>query len=123
MKKTILVVDDLSSVRMLVCGTLGLKGFNTIGASSGAEALKVLNEKANEIDLVLSDYNMPDCTGLELLKSIKAGRETAMKPVLFLTTALNPEKEKAAKEAGLSGWIKKPYQLDDFISTISTAIA
>ncbi len=122
MKKTILVVDDFVSIRDYICEALHRKGYSTVGASNGNEAFKLLTEKRINIDLVLTDYNMPHCTGFELLRKIKADNETAMIPVIFLTTESNPDKMKNAKEAGLSSWIKKPYRSETFFSLIENAI-
>jgi two-component system, chemotaxis family, chemotaxis protein CheY len=121
MKKKILVVDDFASIRDFVCETLQRKGYDTIGAANGNEAFKVLGE-AQDVNLVLTDYNMPDCTGFELLKKIKANPLMASIPVVFLTTDSNPDKMRAAKEAGLSAWIKKPYRAETFFAQIENAI-
>lgn len=122
MKKTILVVDDYASVRNFVCETLQRKGYNTLGASNAHEAYSLLTERPDDVNLVLTDYNMPDCTGLELLKKIKENAQIAKVPVVFLTTESNPEKIRMAKDAGLSAWIKKPYRSDTFFSVIENAI-
>ncbi|MBT1700650.1 response regulator [Fulvivirgaceae bacterium PWU4] len=121
MKKTILVVDDFASIRDFVCETLQKKGYDTLGASDGNNAYKLLTSRP-DIDLVLTDYNMPDCTGFELLKRIKSTPAVAQVPVIFLTTESSPEKMKAAKEAGLSAWIKKPYRADSFFTQIDNVI-
>lgn len=121
MKKTILVVDDFTSIRQFVCEILEKKGYSTLGVSNGSEAFQVLASKPGGVDLVLSDYNMPDCTGFELLKKIKAS-DAANIPVVFLTTESNPEKMKSAQEAGLSAWIKKPYRAEAFFAQIDNAI-
>ena len=122
MKKTILVVDDFASIRDYICETLHRKGYSTIGASNGNEAFALLTEKKQSVDLVLTDYNMPQCTGYELLKKIKADQDVSKVPVIFLTTETNPEKMKSAKEAGLTAWIKKPYRSETFFSLIDNAI-
>lgn len=122
MKKTILVVDDFTSIRHFVCEMLERKGYKTFGAANGNEAYKMLSENSGEIDLVLTDYNMPDCTGYELLKRIKANSSVANVPVIFLTTELSPDKMKTAKEAGLFAWIKKPYRAEVFFSQIENAL-
>ncbi|MES2733044.1 MAG: response regulator [Bacteroidota bacterium] len=122
MKKTILVVDDFISIRDFVCETLEKKGYATVGASNGNEAFTMLTEKSDEIDLVLTDYNMPGCTGFELLSKIKTNPSLAQIPVIFLTTEANPEKMMRAKEAGLNAWIKKPYRCETFFSQIENAI-
>jgi CheY-like chemotaxis protein len=121
MKKKILVVDDFASIRDFVCETLRRKGYATIGASNGNEAYNTLINEP-DVSLVLTDYNMPDCTGFELLKRIKGTAATAKVPVIFLTTESNPDKMRAAKEAGLAAWIKKPYRSETFFAQIENAI-
>jgi two-component system, chemotaxis family, chemotaxis protein CheY len=122
MKKTILVVEDFESIRNFVCETLEKKGYAAIGAANGNEALDVLT-KHGAINLVLSDYNMPHCTGFELLTKIKANPVTMKIPVIFLTTESDPEKMRAAKEAGLSAWVKKPYKAESFFAQIENIIS
>ncbi|HEY9045997.1 MAG TPA: response regulator [Ohtaekwangia sp.] len=122
MKKTILVVDDFASIRDFVCETLQRKGYETLGAANGNEAYKVLTEKREDVHLVLTDYNMPECTGFELLKKIKDDPAVAKVPVIFLTTESNPDKMRSAKEAGLTAWIKKPYRSEAFFAQIENAI-
>jgi two-component system, chemotaxis family, chemotaxis protein CheY len=122
MKKTILVVDDFASIRDFVCDTLQRKGYETLGAANGNEAYQVLTERASDVNLVLTDYNMPDCTGFELLKKIKENPLVTKVPVIFLTTESNPDKMRSAKEAGLSAWIKKPYRSETFFSQIENAM-
>jgi len=122
MKKTILVVDDFTSIRKFVCEMLEKKGYNTLGAGNGNEAYKILVENSGNVNLVLTDYNMPDCSGYELLKRIKQTESIAQVPVIFLTTELSAEKMKAAREAGLSAWVKKPYKSDTFFSQIEATI-
>jgi two-component system chemotaxis response regulator CheY len=122
MKKTILVIDDFDSIRQFVCETLQRKGYETLPAPDGNQAYEMLLEKKQEIDLVLSDYNMPNCTGFELLKKIKSNPLIANVPVIFLTTESNPEKMRAAKEAGLTAWVKKPYRAEAFYAQIENAL-
>jgi CheY-like chemotaxis protein len=121
MKKKILVVDDFASIRDFVCETLQRKGYETIGASNGNEAFKLLTNNP-DVNLVLTDYNMPDCTGFELLKKIKSTDSIKAVPVVFLTTESSPDKMRAAKEEGLSAWIKKPYRAETFFAQIENAI-
>ena len=123
MKKTILVVDDFASIRQFVCETLERKGYDTLGATNGNEAFSVLSQNLSQVNLVLTDYNMPDCTGFELLKKIKSNPDMSGVPVVFLTTESNPDKMRSAKEAGLAAWIKKPYRAESFFAQIENAIA
>ena len=121
MKKSILVVEDFESIRNFVRETLEKKGYATIGAADGNEAFEVIKEHA--VNLVLSDYNMPNCTGLELLHKIKANSATSAIPVIFLTTESDPGKMKSAKEAGLSAWVRKPYKAELFFAQIENIIS
>jgi len=121
MQKTILVVDDFTSIRNFVCSTLQRKGYSTLGASNGIEAYKILSERSGDVNLVLTDYNMPDCTGYDLLKRIKDNPTTAKIPVIFLTTELSYQKMESAQKAGLFAWIKKPYRSEDFFEKIEQA--
>jgi two-component system, chemotaxis family, chemotaxis protein CheY len=123
MKKRILVVDDFGSIRTFVCDTLNRKGYDTIGASNSKDAIKILTEGTVAVHLVLTDYNMPDGTGYELLKKIKGNTTTSHIPVIFLTTESSPEKMKLAKDAGLTAWIKKPYRAENFFDQIQKAVA
>jgi CheY-like chemotaxis protein len=123
MKEKILVVEDFASIRTFVCETLSRKGYETIGAANSKEALAILDEKGDGISLVLTDYNMPDGTGYELLKKIKSNPITAKIPVIFLTTESSPDKMKLAKEAGLSAWVKKPYRAENFFDQIQRAVS
>jgi two-component system, chemotaxis family, chemotaxis protein CheY len=122
MKKRILVVEDFGSIRSFVCDTLNRKGYDTIGAGNSKEALAILSGRDRDIHLVLTDYNMPDGTGYELLQKMKASPETAHIPVIFLTTESNPDKMKKAKEAGLTAWVKKPYRAESFFDQIHRAL-
>lgn len=123
MKKKILVVEDFGSIRTFVCDTLDRKGYGTVGAANIKEALDILNTGFGDIHLVLTDYNMPDGTGYDLLKKLKASPDTAKLPVIFLTTESSPEKMTLAKEAGLTAWVKKPYRAENFFDQIHRALA
>jgi two-component system, chemotaxis family, chemotaxis protein CheY len=123
MKNKILVVEDFASIRTFVCETLNRKGYETVGAANSREALSILNASSDDIHLVLTDYNMPDGTGYELLKKIKANPLTARIPVIFLTTESSPDKMKLAKDAGLAAWVKKPYRAENFFDQIQRAVS
>ncbi|MEM8967330.1 MAG: response regulator [Bacteroidota bacterium] len=122
MEKTILVVDDFGSIRNFLCSTLNKRGYNTLAAENGKEALEKLIENPSGINLVLSDFNMPKMDGMELLKNIKSHAELKDKPVIFLTTESDPKTMREAKELGLSAWVTKPYKLLSFLSQIEYAL-
>ncbi|HEY5823231.1 MAG TPA: response regulator [Cyclobacteriaceae bacterium] len=121
MGRTILVVEDFESIRKFVRSTLEQKGYQTFGAADGNEAYTILTERPDEVDLVLTDYHMPDGTGYDLLKKMKENTALHKVPVIFLTTEQNPQKIALAEEAGLFAWLKKPYRTEILFSKIESA--
>jgi two-component system chemotaxis response regulator CheY len=109
----IMVVDDSSAMRMIVKKTLRLAGFeghDLIEAEDGAKALAAI--KATTPDLVLSDWNMPNMSGMELLESIgKAGIKLTFG---FVTTEATPDMRQRATAAGARFLISKPFTAESF---------
>ena len=107
-KMKFLVVDDFSTMRRIVRGLLKELGFvNVEDAEDGAVALNML--KAETFDFVVSDWNMPNMTGLELLKAIRADARLAHLPVLMVTAEAKKENIIEAAKAGASGYVVKPF--------------
>ncbi len=107
----ILVVDDSSTMRKTIIHALSGIGFTEFReANDGVEAWDILSDSKNGIELVFSDQNMPGCTGLELLKKVRA--ESRFDSVAFLLVTADGEREliKAAAEAGASQFISKPIE-------------
>jgi two-component system chemotaxis response regulator CheY len=73
-------------------------------------------------DLCLTDINMPEMNGLELTKFLKTNESTKVKPVLALTTENSPEMKQKGKQAGLTGWITKPFTPDKVIMAIKRVL-
>jgi two-component system chemotaxis response regulator CheY len=121
-KKTILVVEDFASIRQFICETLHRKGYRTVAAANGTAAYELISLHNEEVNLILTDYNMPDCNGYDLLVRLKENPLTNKIPVVFLTTESNPTLIKNAKDAGLAAWIKKPYRSDAFFEQIHRVI-
>ena len=104
----ILVVDDFSTMRRIVRNLLKDIGYsNTDEADDGARALQKL--KAEHFDFVLSDWNMPNMTGIDLLRAIRADEAIKHLPVLMITAEARKENIIEAAEAGASGYIVKPF--------------
>jgi two-component system, chemotaxis family, chemotaxis protein CheY len=120
--KKILLVDDMESIRKLIEYTLKTRGYHTLEAKNGKEALAVLNSHSDQIGLIISDFNMPIMNGMQLLEKVKANDTTYHIPFFFLTTEKDPEKKLKAKKSGVAAWIKKPYQLNDFLEQINNHI-
>ena len=106
----ILIVDDSSVMRKIVERSLrqaGLEISKVHEAGSGVEGLEVL--KASQVDLILSDINMPSMDGLEFLRQLRAQNLAPGVPVVMITTESSEEHVKQAIQAGAQGYIRKPF--------------
>ncbi len=104
----ILIVDDFSTMRRIIKNLLRDLGFtNTHEADDGNTALPML--KKGGFDFLITDWNMPGMTGLELLKHVRADPELCHLPVLMVTAEAKREQIIAAAQAGVNGYIVKPF--------------
>ena len=104
----ILIVDDFSTMRRIIKNLLRDLGFtNTHEADDGNTALPML--KKGGFDFLITDWNMPGMTGLELLKHVRADPESCHLPVLMVTAEAKREQIIAAAQAGVNGYIVKPF--------------
>ena len=104
----ILVVDDFSTMRRIVKNLLKDLGFaNTVDADDGKTALPIL--QAGGIDFLVTDWNMPGMTGIELLKAVRADPELVDLPVLMVTAEAKREQIIMAAQAGVNGYVIKPF--------------
>lgn len=104
----ILAVDDFSTMRRIVRNILRQLGYNNIAeAEDGAAALEYL--KQNKVDFIVSDWNMPNMTGLELLKAVRADANLKDIPILLVTAEALKENVVEAVKAGVNGYIVKPF--------------
>jgi two-component system cell cycle response regulator DivK len=106
----ILIVEDNVGSLMLTTVALEMEGFAVAGAETAAQARSIL-ARSNP-DLVLMDIQLPDADGLEFTKELKADPATARIPVIALTAHSMPLHERAARAAGCSGFIAKPWTPD-----------
>tara|TARA_R100000353_G_C6348171_1_gene152505 strand:- start:55 stop:441 length:387 start_codon:yes stop_codon:yes gene_type:complete len=105
---SILVVDDFPTMRRIVRSLLKELGFTNVEeAEDGQEALCKL--KSGEFEFVVSDWNMPNLDGLEMLKQIRADEAMKALPVLMVTAEAKKENIVAAAQAGANGYIVKPF--------------
>lgn len=108
-----LIVDDSSVMRKIVERSLrqaGLEPLVVHEAGSGVEGLDLL--KARQVDLILSDINMPTMDGLEFLRQVRAQNLAPGVPVIMITTESSEEHVKQAIQAGAQGYIRKPFTAD-----------
>ncbi len=120
MAKTILIVDDFENTLFVTGFTLNSKGFNILKALSGEIALKYLDGR--EIHLIITDYNMPNMNGIELVKKIKEHANYQHVPIFILSTEVNAQLKDRAFNLGVTAWIKKPFKIEEFIKIVERAI-
>jgi len=114
--KTIMTVDDSSSMRQMVSFTLRDGGYEVVEAVDGMDALSKLQGK--ELNLVLTDINMPKMDGLELTRQLRALPQYKFVPIILLTTESHPEKKQEGKAAGATAWIVKPFNPDQLLAVV-----
>ena len=103
-----LVVDDFSTMRRIVRNLLKELGYNNVEeAEDGAQALDMLD--SGRFQFVVSDWNMPNLDGLEMLKGIRASESLKHLPVLMVTAEAKKENIIAAAQAGANGYVVKPF--------------
>ena len=121
----VMVVDDYNTMRRIIGNLLKQLGFENIEeAGDGKEALGKLNEEGVTYGLIISDWNMEPMTGLELLKEVRASTRLRKTPFIMVTAESKSENVIAAKEAGVSNYIVKPFNAgtlkDKMVSVLGT---
>ena len=113
----ILIVDDFPVVRKLLMRILKSLGFNVfIEAVDGKDAWETLEKQ--QIDLIIADWNMPEMTGLELLKKIRLSNTHKMIPFLMLTGEAEKQKIVEAVNAGVSDYVVKPFTAETILNKV-----
>lgn len=121
-ERSVLVVDDYNSMRRILRNLLGQIGFNNIEeAEDGASALKKMRE--HNFGLVISDWNMTPMSGLEFLKEVRADALLKETPFIMITAESKTENVAAAKAAGVSNYVVKPFNADTLRKKIDAALA
>lgn len=116
-----LVVDDFEPMRIVTSGQLRAMGAKKIlTAVNGAEALRFLQDR--RVDIVLSDWNMPVMTGLELLKAVRADEKLSHLPFVMITAEAERDRIEEAIACGVSDLLVKPYTVDSFASHVEKAL-
>jgi len=106
--KKILVVDDSAVMRELISAALQTGGYRVLLANHGLAALQLAQEE--DVDLVLTDWNMPTMDGLQLIRALRQLPAYSATPILVLTTETSSIDKDEARSAGASGWLRKPIE-------------
>lgn len=116
----ILAVDDSASMRQMVAFALQGAGFEVTEAVDGQDALEIAQKQA--FDAVVADVNMPRMDGITLIKSLRELANYKFTPLLMLTTEAGMDKKQEGKAAGATGWIVKPFEPDQLVSTLQRVL-
>lgn len=120
MKRKILTVDDSESIVTVIQTTLE-EEYDVLGALNAHNALEVIDQNQN-IDLIITDLNMPGMDGIELIRQVRGKEAFKLTPILMLTTESQMQKKQEAKEAGATGWIVKPFESDKLKAVIKKVL-
>ncbi len=116
----ILVVDDCQTTRKILSMYLKSKGFEVVSAENGLDAIEKL--ASHNVNLIMSDLNMPYMDGIELLKTLKSDPNLSHIPILMVTTEADPEEKQKAMEAGANAYLVKPVTADMVSNNIKSII-
>ena len=107
-EQSIITVDDSSTMRRIIKNTLQKLGFETIlEAGNGVEALEVMSK--NKVDMIVTDWNMPEMDGLTFVKAVRAKDEYKDLPILMITTEAGKEDILTALRSGVNNYVLKPF--------------
>ena len=107
MSASILTVDDSASLRMAIRIALTGAGYAVTEAADGVEGLA--KATATRFDLIVTDLNMPNMDGLQMIRALREQPAQAGVPIIFLTTESDDAMKAQAKAAGATGWLVKPF--------------
>lgn len=120
MAKKIITVEDSTSLREMISFVLREEGYEVVEAKDGRDALDKL--KNTPVDLVITDLNMPIMNGIELTRELRSSAHHKFVPIVFLTTESQTQKREAAKNAGATGWIVKPFKPEQLLKVIKKVL-
>ena len=116
----ILIVDDSKSMRNMIEMTLVDQGHEVIEAEDGLDALS--KAEGHSFDAIITDINMPNMNGIELITELRKIDRFKSTPILCLTTESGDETKKKGKRAGATGWIVKPFKPEKLAKVISSVL-
>ena len=119
MGKKILFTDDSASMRQVVGIAMKNAGYEVVTAVDGQDGVSKLGERFNTI---ITDLNMPNMDGIELIKTLKADMKYRFIPVIMLTTESQEAKKEEGRKAGAKAWIVKPFKPDVLVSVVKKII-
>lgn len=110
MERTILVVDDSATVRKFVSVSLSMQGFRVLTAEDGMDALEKL--PCEPVDLIITDLNMPNMDGMELVRTLRSNPTYKELPIIILTSLQEKALKSESQKLGISSYLNKPFSLE-----------
>ena len=118
--KKILAVDDSISIRKCISFVLTQEGYEVVEAVDGVDGLA--KAKEDKFNLVITDINMPNMDGIEMIKQIRQTEGYKFTPIIALTTENQDSKMQEGKAAGATGWIVKPFTSEKLLAIVKKII-
>ncbi|MDO8877533.1 MAG: response regulator [Pseudolabrys sp.] len=118
MSKRILTIDDSKTMRDMLMLTLVEAGFDVVQAVDGQDGLEVLGKEKEQIDVIITDINMPRMDGYEVIRNLRRDPAHKSTPILVLTTESDADKKNLARDAGATGWMVKPFDPERLVATV-----
>lgn len=120
MAKTIMIVDDSSSLRVIVGIALKGAGYEVLEGSDGKDALTKLT--GQKVHLIVSDVNMPNMDGISFVRAVKQLPAYKFTPIVMLTTESQDSKKKEGQEAGAKAWVLKPFKPEQLLAVVQKLV-
>lgn len=122
MSKTILIVDDSSSVLKFVAFGLRNSGFRVLTASDGMDAIEKMSQTEEKIDMIVTDLNMPNMDGYELIATLRQNPSYRETPVIILSSEEGEADIKRGLEVGANSYLIKPFKSEVMINEVKKYI-
>ena len=119
-QKKIVIVDDFTGIRSIVRETLVKKGYEVLEASGGMEAMKYFD--GTQVDLVITDFDMPDMDGAQLVSKIRDMTRYLYTPVIILSGVKKERVEEKIRDLNVAAYIQKPFEISHFYSVIEKLV-
>lgn len=120
MSKTVLVVDDSTTMRRMVSFALREGGFEVVEGANGEEGLRQLD--GQQVDVIVADVHMPIMDGLSMVQAVRERANHRFTPILVLTTESSDEMKRRGREVGASGWIVKPFNPQQLLEVVGRVL-
>jgi two-component system chemotaxis response regulator CheY len=114
--KTVLLVDDSKTILLSMAALLTAAGYKSLQAASGEAGVALA--KANVVDLVITDLNMPGIDGIQTVRELRKLSGCRFVPILVMTTESDAERRAEAKAAGATGWLVKPVPGQELVKVL-----